>query len=201
MKYLITLFSIVAATLAMPAFGVLIDFESQQGFYDASTPSSEFSGLVFDRDIQVLPGFRVAAGPGQSGQVARAATPPFGAVPRGGDIGGAFDGFTVSSLSVVVGDSGNDLDIFRLLGFDKLDNLVADSGQVSSRSAITVAIAGSGIARFLLEIGDLPDNDGSSSIDNLSFDIEPVAIPEPATGALVGAGLGLMLLARRRKRG
>ena len=69
---------------AMPALAVVIDFEAQAGFYGSTTPSSEFAGIVFDRDVQVLAGTSVAARPGQSGQVARAAIPPFGGLPRGG---------------------------------------------------------------------------------------------------------------------
>jgi len=75
---------------AMPVLPVVIDFEAQAGFYGSTTPSSEFAGIVFDRDVQVLAGTSVAARPGQSGQVARAAIPPFGGLPRGGDIGGLF---------------------------------------------------------------------------------------------------------------
>ena len=185
---------------ATPALAVVIDFESQSGFYNSATPSSVFSGIVFDRDLQVLAGTSVAAGPGQSGQVARASTPPFGSTPRGGDIGGLFDGFTVSSLSFVVGDACCDLDVFQLLGYDSSNNLVADSGLLSSVSAITVSITGTGITRFLLEIGtNTLSNQGSSVIDNINFDIEPTAVPEPSIIALFGLGLVGLGFARRRR--
>ena len=196
-KLLIT--SLTALTLsAGSALAATIDFEAQAGFYDASTPSSEFSGLVFDRDIQVLAGSSIAVGPGQSGQVARAATPPFGSVPRAGDIGGMFDGFTVSALSFVVGDSGGDLDIFRLLGFDINGVEIANSGQLSSNSAITVSIFGVGIKSFLLEISYLPDNDGSSSIDNINF--EMTAVPLPASLPLMSFALVFLGAATRRRK-
>ena len=155
---------------------------------------------MFDRDIQVLPGSSVAAGPGQSGQVARAATPPFGSIPRGGDIGGMFDGFTVSALSFVVGDSGGDEDFFRLLGFDINGVEIANSGQLSSFSAITVSIFGAGIKSFLLEIDDLPNNFGSSSIDNVMFDVEMSAVPLPASLPLMGFALLVLGAATRRRK-
>lgn len=181
--------TILGTLAAGSGLAATVDFEAQSGFYDTSTPSSVFSGIVFDRDIQVLAGSSVAAGPGQSGQVARAATPPFGANPRGGNIGGMFDGFTVSLLSFVVGDSGGDLDIFRLRGFDTNGVEIADSGELGSRSAISVSILGTGISSFLLEIADLPFNDGSSVIDNVNFDIEVAAVPLPASLPLIGFGL------------
>lgn len=100
-----------------------------------------------------------------------------------------FDGFTVSLLSFVVGDSGGDLDIFRLRGFDTNGVEIADSGELGSRSAISVSILGTGISSFLLEIADLPFNDGSSVIDNVNFDIEVAAVPLPASLPLIGFGL------------
>jgi hypothetical protein len=187
--------TIAAASLcAGSAMAVTIDFESSANGFATNT----FSGLMFNEDIQVIENFG-AKGSGQSGKVARQATPPFGAQPRGGSVSGSFDGFTVSSLSFNVGDSGGDNDIFRLLGFDAFGTQIADSGVLSSASAITVAIFGPGISSFSLDISDAPNTGGSSVFDNIAFDQELAAVPLPASLPLIGVGMfALGFLGRRR---
>lgn len=185
----------ISASAAM-ASTVVVDFDdSPTGF-----GSNNFGGLVFNGDIQVLPATVVAPGPGQTGNVARAATPPFGANPRGGSVSGFFEGFTVSSLSFLVGDSGTDLDIFQLVGFDASGTAVADSGKVSSNAAIVIGILGTGISSFDLFIGDQPDTGGSSVFDNVTFVTEVSAVPLPAGGLLLLSGLGGVVALRRRKK-
>ena len=174
---------------------VTIDFETAANGFTTNT----FSGLVFNENIQVIANFG-AKGPGQSGKVAREAVPPFGAEPRGGSVSGSFDGFTVSTLSFNVGDSGGDTDIFRLLGFDAFGAQIADSGVLSSSSAMLVSIAGSGIASFALNISDTPNTGGSSVFDNISFDQELAAVPLPASLPLIGVGLLALGAVGRRRR-
>ncbi|SEV88108.1 hypothetical protein SAMN04488515_0036 [Cognatiyoonia koreensis] len=216
-----TAIALAITTLAAPASAatITIDFEGTTGFYGPNDPSINYgtggsrgtgiSGLIFDRPIQVGTGpFFGAPGPAQSGNIARQANPPFGAAPsvtneRGSTFGGSFDGFTVSSLSLVVGDSGGDLDIFELLGFDVDGNEITTSGVLRSNSELTIAIAGTGIASFLLNIDD--DNSllsgGSSTFDNIVFETEVSTVPLPASLPLVGFALAsLGLVGRLRKK-
>lgn len=179
-----------------------VDFDSVSGFFGTDFTSADIGGVIFDSDVQVLSTASAgAAGPGQSGNVARQAQPPFGGFPRGGTVGGTFDGFTVSSFSVVVGDSGGDLDNFQLIGFDAGGAQIASSGLISSSSATSVAISGTGIASFLIEISDnVPADGGSSFFDNFQFESEVAAVPLPASLPLIGFGLlALGATARRRK--
>ena len=178
---------------------VSIDFEGFGGFYE---PDFDFGGVSFqseDPAHRMQVGSFGANGPGQSGNVIRSAVPPFGAEPRGGSFGGTFTQATVSSLSLIAGDSGGDLDIFNLQGFDVDGNLVAETGEVSSRAAISLAISGTGIASFFLRIGDLPDNDGSSFVDNVTFTQELAPVPLPGTLPLLGAALFVLGAGVRRR--
>ncbi|MEJ6389011.1 PEP-CTERM sorting domain-containing protein [Gymnodinialimonas ulvae] len=199
---------IAAAVVAFCAMGgaaqastVSLDFESFGGFYDADF---DFGGVSFqagEPGQQMQVGSFGANGPGQSGNTLRAAVPPFGGFPRGGAFGGTFLGSTVSALSLVAGDSGGDLDIFNLQAFDASGNLLDETGEVSGNSAVALSVSGSGIASFFLSIGDRPDNNGSSFVDNVSFTQEVAPVPLPASLALLGAGvLGLGLVARRRRK-
>lgn len=186
---------------AASAATVTIDFDNlPDGFIG---PADSLSGLSFDRDIQILAATspQAAPGPGQTGQIARQSTRPFGSQPRGQSFGGSFSGFTVSSLSIIVGDSGGDEDIFRLFGYDASGAAVADSGELKSIAAIPVGISGTGIASFFLFIEDTPVNfAGSSFFDNVVFDTEVNVVPLPATLPLISIGLAALgLTARRRK--
>lgn len=197
--------STVAATAAV----VTIDFDTNAtGFYGPNDGSQSYSagsyqgtginGLLFGTPILVQAA-NAGAGPGQSGNVGQQATPPFGGDPKGGAFGGIFDGFTVSSLSILVGDSGGDLDIFQLVGYDVDGNVVDDTGDIGSNLATTVSVSGTGIASFDLFIADIPDNQGSSFFDNIVFDTETSVVPLPATLPMIGFGLlALSALARRR---
>lgn len=207
-KILVTAFLAMALPLgAAHATVIQVNFDNVSGFNTTGTgypeyTSDDIGGIIFDRDVQILSVASAgAAGPGQSGNVAREAVPPFGGFPRGGDVGGTFDGFTVSTLSLVVGDSGGDLDIFELLGFDASGNQIVTSGVKSSNSAIPISISAAGIASFLLKISDLPDNDGSSFFDNFEFDTEVAAVPSPATLPLLGFGLAFLIANRHRRKG
>lgn len=197
---------VTAAAMAISAGNAFaatvdVDFENVSGFFNTDFTSADIGGIVFDRDVQVLSAAAAAGGPGQSGNVARQAQPPFGGFPRGGTVGGSFDGFTVSTLSLVVGDSGGDLDNFELLGFDAGGTQIAASGNVASAAATTLSISGTGIASFLLEISDnVPSNGGSSVFDNISFDTEVAAVPLPASLPLVGFGLIALGAATRRRK-
>lgn len=194
---------------AASAAVVTIDFDTNAtGFYGPNDGSQTYNagsyqgtgidGLLFGTPILVQAA-NSGAGPGQSGNVGQQATPPFGGDPKGGAFGGLFDGFTVSSLSIVVGDSGGDLDIFQLVGYDAGGNVVDDTGDIGSNAATTVSISGSGIASFDLFIADIPDNQGSSFFDNIVFDTEVGVVPLPATLPMIGFGLlALGALARRR---
>jgi hypothetical protein len=195
MKRLLT--SIAALSLtAGTSLAATVDFDGQSNGFIATGTS--FDGLIFTTDVLIRDA-GAGTGPGQTGKVAQQATPPFGGDPKGGSVTGMFDGFSVSSLSFVVGDSGGDLDIFRLIGYNASGTAVANSGTTSSRSAITVAIAGTGITSFLLEIADQPDNNGSSFFDNVNFQSEVAAVPLPASLPLIGFGLlALGATARRR---
>ncbi|ABD55590.1 VPLPA-CTERM sorting domain-containing protein [Jannaschia sp. CCS1] len=194
---------IVALGLAAGAANantVSIDFEDFSGFY---APTFDFGGVSFqsvDPNQSMQVGRVGALGAGQSGHVLRSAVPPFGAEPRGGSFGGTFLGTTVSFLSLVAGDSGGDLDIFNLQGFDANGSLVSETGELRSNAATLLSIQGAGIASFLLTIGDLPDNDGSSVVDNFTFTQEVAAVPLPASLPLLGVGaLALGVVARRRR--
>jgi hypothetical protein len=186
---------------AVQASTVSLDFEDFGGFYDADF---DFGGVSFragEPGQQMQVGTFGANGPGQSGNTLRAAVPPFGGFPRGGAFGGTFLGRTVSALSLVAGDSGGDLDIFNLQAFDAGGNLVDETGEVSANSAIALSVSGSGIASFFLTIGDRPNNNGSSFVDNVSFTQELAPVPLPTSLPLLGAGLlGLGFVARRRRK-
>ncbi len=199
-----------AASVSFAAAGTVNFDADATGFYGPNDGSQNYNpgsyqgaglgGIIFNTPILVqAAGF--GAGPGQTGNVGQQATPPFGGDPKGQSFGGSFDGFTVSSLSIQVGDSGGDEDIFRLFGFDSNGAQIADSGELKSLAAIPVSISGTGIASFFLEIEDTPTNfDGSSFFDNIVFAEEAAVVPLPATLPLIGAGLLGLGIAGRRKR-
>jgi hypothetical protein len=198
------LLSAASAVLALSAVSasavpVLVDFDDPGQTTGVFDPGTSFSGLLFNEDIQVGSTFSAPA-PGHTGNYARQFGLPFGGPPTGSSVSGSFDGFTVSSLSFFVGDSGNDLDNFQLVGRDSGGSVIADTGVLSSQAAITVSIAAAGIATFDLIISDnVPADGGSSVFDNIAFDTETAVVPLPATLPLIGFGLAALGLVRRRK--
>ncbi|WP_299847342.1 VPLPA-CTERM sorting domain-containing protein [uncultured Roseovarius sp.] len=190
--------AIVVSLSAGAAHAVTVDFNNiATGFYAAGT---DFSGITFDSGIQLRTFQQGAGGPGMDGNIAR----QFGGTPfrQGESIGGAFNGFTVSSLSLVAGDSGGDIDIINFQAFDSLGNLVDETGAINSRSSILLSLSGTGIASFFLDIEDVPQNfNGSSNFDNITFAKEAAVVPLPASLPLLGAGLVAMgVVGRRRKK-
>ena len=191
---------IAAMACAGQAGAATIDFDQlATGRYDAGT---NFSGVVFDEAIQIRTFAAGAGGPGMSGNIARMCDGPFcSQFGSGQSIGGSFDGFTVSSLSLVAGDSGGDIDTLNLQVFDAAGGLLGQTGVISSASSVPLSLSFAGIASFFLEIEDVPAGfNGSSAFDNISFDVEISPVPLPASLPMLAfalGGIGLM----RRKRG
>ncbi|MBB3193748.1 PEP-CTERM sorting domain-containing protein [Roseateles terrae] len=101
----------------------------------------------------------------------------------------------VNSLSMLVGDEGNDFDRATLNVYDSANHLLASaSGSGTSWFSLSVNST-SNIARFEII------QSGAVAIDNLNFSAAAAnSVPEPGTLALAGLGMvGVALLRRRRQ--
>lgn len=104
-----------------------------------------------------------------------------------------------SSVSIGMGDFNADDDEGHLRAYDAANNLLASDylfvpASVYGGGTLTVSSSAS-IAR--VEWNETGSYAGAVYWDNLSY--TAAAVPEPETYALMGLGLGLVALARRRK--
>jgi hypothetical protein len=100
------------------------------------------------------------------------------------------------TVSVDLGDFGDDADQLFLNAYNSSNVLIASAGQLLGAGVsgmVTLNVATAGIA--YVTFGAVGDGGSSVYADNLSFDV-----PEPASAAVLGLGV-LGLAARRRLRG
>ena len=114
------------------------------------------------------------------------------------DVEGTFPGsaFNFTDLSFYNANEGGGLEIFDYYG-GEYDLLLTDGSQLYTGSE-------EGIITFLLGSFALTDFDGPGTYTLTVTDLDAVPppsndVPEPATGALLFAGLGLMAAARKRR--
>ena len=191
----LTLACVAALGVASSASAATIDFES--------TPTGTYSSLVFGPvTITFLAGsglFEVqnqTPGPPISGHTlisffTNAGTGAFQATFAGG----------VNAVSIGMGDFNADEDEGHLRAYDAANNLLdTDSifvaGPVLGGGTMSVSSA-TPIAR--VEWNETGSFAGAVYWDNLTY-VSRV-VPEPATSALMGLGLGMLALARRSRRG
>ena len=111
-----------------------------------------------------------------------------------GDIYFSFVGGVANQVNFTLGDSGGDLDSFTVMAYDSADMLI-DTQMLSNVSNFAVSIIAAGIARVVIDFDDA--NIFGYSMDELEFELDRVAVPEPYTLGLFG--LGLLLVGMRRK--
>jgi len=92
------------------------------------------------------------------------------------------------------GDGGGDVDYLRVRTYDLAGGLV-DTVYDSDTTYSTVSTTGSGIHRVIFDQAPGAPHSSDTSIDLLVY---PTPVPEPATLALLAAGMGAVWMGKRR---
>jgi len=112
---------------------------------------------------------------------------------------GAFMNYCISSLTTRAPCDGA-FPVLRVLGASM--NVIEVYDLWSSAPIFTPDALNAGAFRGIVrDTADIYAFEfmGVGVIDNLTFTARPASVPEPATNALLGLGLGLMVLSRRRR--
>ncbi|WP_417850155.1 PEP-CTERM sorting domain-containing protein [Thalassoglobus sp.] len=167
---------------------VTLDFDS---FANGQLDNETFNalGIQFSEDLEIVDGSTIQFG--NTGKAAQNFLIP------GGDISAIFVGTvtSVSSISVLAGDSGGDEDTVTLRGFNAM-NVLVDEAMFTGSTAQTLSISGAGITHFIiLQVNGI-------AIDDLTFtpETESSAVPEPSAIVLFGIGLVCVAMGHRRRR-
>ncbi len=167
---------------------VTLDFDS---FANGQLDNETFNalGIQFSEDLEIVDGSTI-----QLGNTGKAAQ---NSLISGGDISAIFVGTvtSVSSISVLAGDSGGDEDTVTLRGFNAM-NVLVDEAMFTGSTAQTLSISGAGITHFIiLQVNGI-------AIDDLTFTPESgsSAVPEPSAIVLFGIGLVCVAMGRLRRR-
>lgn len=100
------------------------------------------------------------------------------------------------TISAVFGDGGGDTDGIRLRAYDINNNLLGTQTALSV-SWGNISITGVGIHKVVFDQSGLGGPNSDTFLDWLSYP-EPVALPSPGPGLMLGAS-GLLMSARRRR--